>query len=242
MTTPDDLHEWLSFDLDGETYQFDVTFLASNWTCIFGQGCPGVLTGPVPELEQGCCSYGAHFTDKDDRQRVARLADTLGPNEWQFRAESDAAGGPIHKNDEGAWATRLHDDACIFLNRPGFASGPGCALHQAAVTRGERFMDWKPDVCWQLPLRLEQKVDENEHTTNVLREWKRRDWGEGGADFHWWCTDDDAAFIGHRPVYEELHDEIVAMVGESALLSFVAQVERRASEQVLPHPALKKRP
>jgi hypothetical protein len=242
MTTPDDLHEWLSFDLDGETYQFDVTFLTSNWTCIFGQGCPGVLTGPAPDLEQGCCSYGAHFTDKNDRKRVARLADTLGPDEWQFRAESDKAGGPIHKNEEGAWATRLQGDACIFLNRPGFAGGPGCALHQAAVTRGERFMDWKPDVCWQLPLRLEQKVDENEHTTNVLREWKRRDWGEGGADFHWWCTDDDAAFIGHRPVYEELHDEIVAMVGESAFRTFLEQAERRPSEQVLPHPALKKRP
>jgi hypothetical protein len=35
-------------------------------------------------------------------------------------------------------------------------------------------------VCWQLPLRLEHKLDENEHATYVLREWKRRDWGEGG--------------------------------------------------------------
>ena len=64
MTAPEDLHEWLSFDLDDDTYQFDVTFLTSPWTCIFGRGCPGVLTGPAPELEQGCCSYGAHFTDK----------------------------------------------------------------------------------------------------------------------------------------------------------------------------------
>ena len=242
MTTPDDLHEWLSFDLDGETYQFDITFLMSNWTCIFGQGCPGVLTGPAPELEQGCCSYGAHFTGKEDRKRVGRLAETLGPDEWQFRAESDDAGGPIHKNEDGEWVSRLHDDACIFLNRPGFANGPGCALHQAAVARKERFLDWKPDVCWQLPLRLEQKVDENEHTTNVLREWKRRDWGEGGAEFHWWCTDDDAAFIGHRPVYEELHDEIVEMVGEVAFETFVAHVVQRPTEHLLPHPALKKRP
>jgi len=242
MTTPDDLHEWLSFDLDDETYQFDITFLTSNWSCIFGQGCPGVLTGPAPELEQGCCSYGAHFTGKEDRKRVGRLAETLGPDEWQFRAESDDAGGPIHKNEDGEWVSRLHDDACIFLNRPGFANGPGCALHQAAVARKERFLDWKPDVCWQLPLRLEQKVDENEHTTNVLREWKRRDWGEGGAEFHWWCTDDDAAFIGHRPVYEELHDEIVEMVGEVAFETFVAHVVQRPTEHLLPHPALKKRP
>ena len=242
MTPPDDLHEWLSFDLDDETYQFDVTFLTSPWTCIFGNGCPGVLSGPAPELVQGCCSYGAHFTGKADRKRVATLADTLGVDEWQFRAESDEAGGPIHKNDDGEWVTRLVDDACIFLNRPDFTNGPGCALHQAAVARDERFLDWKPDVCWQLPLRLEQKVDENEHTTYVLREWKRRDWGDGGAEFHWWCTDDPDAMVGHRPVYEELHDEIVELVGELAFDSFVQQVKNRPSEQLLPHPSLKKRP
>ena len=49
----------------------------------------------------------------------------------------------------------------------------------------------------------------------MLREWKRRDWGEGGAEFHWWCTEDPEAFVGHRPVYEELRDEIVELVGES---------------------------
>ena len=238
---PDDVHEWLSFDLDGETFQFDVTFLTSPWTCIFGHGCPGVLTGPAPELEQGCCSYGAHFTDKADRKRVAALADTLAADEWQFRAESDELGGPIHRNDDGEWVTQLHDDACIFLNRPGFSAGAGCALHQAALARGERFIDWKPDVCWQLPLRLEHRVDENEHTTNVLREWKRRDWGSGGFEFDWWCTDDPAAFVGHRPVYLELRDEIIELVGEVAFTALVRELDRRPTTQFVPHPALKKR-
>jgi len=242
MTAPDDLHEWLSFDLDDDTYQFDVTFLTSPWTCIFGRGCPGVLTGPAPELEQGCCSYGAHFTDKADRKRVVALSEILGPDEWQFREESDVAGGPVHKNEDGEWVTRLHDEACIFLNRPGFAGGAGCALHSAAVARNERFIDWKPDVCWQLPLRLEHKLDENEHATYVLREWKRRDWGEGGQEFHWWCTDDPAAMVGHRPVYEELRDEIIELVGQLPFEMFVDQVRRRPSVQLLPHPSLKKRP
>ena len=238
----DDLHEWLSFDLEGETYQFDLTFLTSPWTCIFGQGCPGVLTGPAPELEQGCCSYGAHFTDKADRKRVARLAEALTGDEWQFHQEAEELGGPIHRNAEGEWATQIVEDACVFLNRPGFANGPGCALHQAAVARGERFMDWKPDVCWQLPLRLEHRTDENDHATNVLREWKRRDWGAGGFEFHWWCTDDDAAFIGHRPVYLEMRDEIIALVGEVAFATLVSELDRRSAGQLIAHPALKKRP
>ena len=34
------------------------------------------------------------------------------------------------------YRTRLVDDACIFLNRPGFAAGPGCALHLLAMSTG----------------------------------------------------------------------------------------------------------
>ncbi len=238
---PDDLHEWLSFDLEGETFQFDVTFLTSPWTCIFGHGCPGVLTGPAADMEQGCCSYGAHFTDKADRKRVAKVAATMGAGEWQFKTEAEEAGGPIHRNDDGEWVTRIQDDACIFLNRPGHPNGAGCALHQAALARGERFLDWKPDVCWQLPLRLEHKVDENDHTTNVLREWKRRDWGAGGVEFHWWCTDADDAFVGHRPVYQEMADEITELVGEVPFQALVRELDRRPGEQLLEHPALKKR-
>jgi hypothetical protein len=77
---PDDAHEWVSFDDPDEerTWLFDVTFLASAWTCIFGSGCQGVLTGPTPELAQGCCSYGAHFTGKEDADKVAEVAKTLG--------------------------------------------------------------------------------------------------------------------------------------------------------------------
>ena len=57
---PEGAHEWMSFpDPDDErTWLFDVTFLESNWTCIFGRGCQGVMTGPAPELVEGCCSYG----------------------------------------------------------------------------------------------------------------------------------------------------------------------------------------
>ena len=69
------------------TWLFDVTFLTSPWTCIFGHGCPGVLTGPAPEMEQGCCSYGAHFADKEDARRVAKVAATLSPEEWQSTAD-----------------------------------------------------------------------------------------------------------------------------------------------------------
>lgn len=237
---PRDPHEWLSIDHDGDTYLFDVTFLTSPWACIFGDGCLGVLTGPAPDLVHGCCTYGAHFVDKADRKRVAALAEELTAEQWQYRKKATKLGGPIHKNEHGEWVTRTVNDACIFLNRIGFPTGPGCALHQVAVERGERPMDLKPTVCWQLPLRLEERLDDVDHRTWVLREWKRRDWGEGGQEFHWWCTEGPEAFVDRRPVYETLRDEIVELVGEEPYRLLCEQLARRGPETLLPHPALKK--
>jgi hypothetical protein len=240
-----DLHEWVSFDDPSEdrTWVFDATFLASNWTCIFGRGCQGVLTGAAPELQHGCCSYGAHFVGPDDRRDTERLARKLTDDQWQFRKVASKRGGPIKVNKEGETVTRLVDGACIFLNRPDFPGGAGCALHRAALEHGERPLDWKPDVCWQLPLRRIDETDGYGHVTSTLREWKRRDWGPGGFEFHWWCTEDPDAFVDHVPVYEGLRDEIVEMVGETPYEMLVEIIEARTGprEGWLPHPALKKR-
>lgn len=240
---PEDLHEWISFEdpEEARTWVFDLTFLVSPWTCIYGRGCLGVLTGPAPELEQGCCSYGAHFIDEDDEAAVLACAERLTPEQWQHH-DLGRRDGVTVRDEEGTITTRLVDGACVFLNRPGFEGGLGCALHNAALAAGERPLDWKPAVCWQLPLRLEERTDEHGHITSTLREWKRRDWGDGGFEFHWWCTDDPLAFVAHEPVYVTMRDEIVEMVGQTAYDLFVAHVEAREPiPQYLPHPALRRR-
>lgn len=239
----DDLHEWISFEdpTEDRTWVFDVTFLVSPWTCIYGRGCQGVLTGPAEELEQGCCSYGAHFIDEDDEAEVLRYAEELTADQWQHR-DVGRRKGPTKRAKDGTVTTRLVDGACIFLNRPGFAGGIGCALHRGALEAGDRPLDWKPTVCWQLPLRLEERTDDDGHVTSTLREWKRRDWGAGGFEFHWWCTDDPDAFVDHEPVYVTMRDEIVEMVGETAYDLLVGHLQAREPiPQYLPHPALRRR-
>jgi hypothetical protein len=238
---PDDVHEWVSLDVDGDTYLFDLTYLTSNWTCIFGDGCQGVLTEAAPELVHGCCSYGAHFSDKEDRKKTAKLAEMLEADEWQYQKKAKKLGGPIYKNEHGEWVTRVVDGACIFLNRTGFGTGPGCSLHQAALARDERPLDWKPHVCWLLPLRLEEKVDDNDHRTYTLREWKRRDWGEGGFEFHWWCTEEPDAFVATNMVYQHSKDEIVELIGEEPYAALADYLDERGTERILPHPAVRKR-
>jgi hypothetical protein len=240
---PEDLHEWVSFEDPDEdrTWVFDLTFLTSPWRCIFGEGCKGVLTADATELEQGCCSYGAHFVDAADEANTLAYAERLTADQWQLKDVARRKGGPTKTNKAGEIKSRVVDGACVFLNRPGFAGGIGCALHRAALDAGERPLDWKPQVCWQLPLRLEEHTDDGGHVTSTLREWKRRDWGEGGFEFHWWCTEDPEAFVDHAAVYQTNRDEIVAMVGQAAYDLLADHLRTRGNVQLLPHPALRRR-
>jgi len=116
----------------------------------------------------------------------------------------------------------------------------GCAFHIAALEAGERVLDWKPDVCWQLPLRVDNHTDAYGHVTSILREWKRRDWGEGGFEFHWWCTDSPKAFVGRQPVYEYLRDEISELVGPSVYALLARELRDRRRRVALPHPAVRR--
>jgi hypothetical protein len=233
-----DAHEWVSFEDPAEerTWLFDVTFLLSGWTCIFGQGCQGVLTAAAPEMEQGCCSYGAHFTDDEDVARVEAASSTLTAEQWQFAARGRRT-GVTKVGKGGERTTRLVEGACVFLNRPGFAGGAGCALHRAALERGERPLDLKPNVCWQLPLRREDTVEDDGRVTSRVRQWDRRHWGEGGAEFHWWCTEAPEAFRSKTPVYRELRDELVEMVGAPVYDLLVGYLDARRRDHPLVHPA-----
>ncbi|HVF14017.1 MAG TPA: hypothetical protein VM942_05415, partial [Acidimicrobiales bacterium] len=191
-----------------------------------------------------CCSYGAHFTDQADADRVVAVAATLGPDVWQFRAEG-LAKGILRKSPAEPKVTRLVKGACLFLNRPGFEGGVGCALHIAALQRGERPLDYKPDVCWQLPLRRDDRDDDpalhgEGHVTSTIGEWARSGWGAGGAEFHWWCTEAREAYAGSEPLYRAMADELAAMVGQPVYRRLAAYLDLRGERSLpLPHPAVR---
>jgi len=244
---PSEAHEWVSFEDPEEerTWVFDVTFLLSGWECIFGRGCQGVLTGPAPELEIGCCSYGAHFTDDEDVARVEAAAATLTDDQWQH-AKAGRRRGVVKTQADGTRITRLKNDACIFLNGPGFPGGSGCSLHRAALERGQEPLELKPDVCWQLPLRREDTTATDEHVTSTVSQWERRHWGEGGAEFHWWCTEAPEAFGSSRPVYKSMAPELTAMAGAAVYARLSAYLESRqgpgaGAGVALPHPVVRSR-
>ena len=198
--------EWIEFvdPADAEhLVRADLTWLLSRWTCIFGKGCHGIIAGRAAD---GCCSHGAFFTDADDEKRVRAAVKRLTPETWQhFRRglqELDRDGhrrrqepGPAHRHP-GA------DGPCVFLNDADFPGGGGCALHAQALRDGVHPLEYKPDVCWQLPIRRDQewtkRPDDTKVLVSTLAEFDRRGWGAGGHDLDWWCTSSHRRARRHR--------------------------------------------
>ena len=198
--------------VDGDvTWRLDRAFLTSNWTCLWGRGCKGILDVPAEHLNQGCCSIGAELADPEEAMTISALAATLDPEFFQFHQAIDA--DDVFSDSERT-NTKVVDGACIFLNRPGFEGGEGCALHIAAIRAGESPTAWKPSVCWQLPIKVDWEASTGGGETATLRRWERRDWGEDGDTMHWCCTEGPEAYIGDRMVIDSLADELTEVLGE----------------------------
>lgn len=229
--------EWVTIvdpDDDHLHYTFDVSFLLSDYTCIYGRGCQGI-TGDGQTPDVGCCHHGAYLNEDDDPKVLQRLVkDDLTPDLMQFHAKARKK-GVVVKDDEGEKHTRVVDDACIFLNREGFPGGPGCALHRLAEERGEHHMTYKPVVCWQLPLHraVDERTGNDGKTIEVhtIAAFERGHWGEGGSDFTWYCTDSPEAFIGEQPVYESMEYELVEMVGRSVYAALADHLAARRRQR-----------
>jgi hypothetical protein len=138
--------------------------------------------------------------------------------------------------------TRRVEGACVFLNRPGFPGGTGCALHRMALREELHPLLTKPDVCWQLPVRREQEEVERPDGTKVLvssiGEFDRRGWGPGGHDLHWWCTGSPAAHVSPEPLVLTYAAELTALLGAAAYEELRRLTEARLDQGlVAPHPA-----
>lgn len=237
--------QWVEFVDPSDNDQIiraDLTWLTSRWTCIFGRGCQGIYAS---RPDDGCCTHGAHLADKQDLKRVKSWVKKLTPELWENYATGHKKGWT--EKEDGSDKTRVVKGVCIFHNSPDFAGGYGCALHYLAEAEGVSFIETKPEVCWQLPLRRSYEEreyeDETERTVLVLGEYDRRGWGAGGHDFDWYCTGNTDAHIGDEPVYISSRDEIVALVGQLAydelarLCKAREELLRGPSEGLSPHPA-----
>lgn len=214
-------------------FRCDLTWLTSTWQCIFGAGCPGIVEG---RPDDGCCTYGAHFTDAADAQRTARAAARLTPALWQHASQGRqllAEHGSLWRFgadlEPGELATPLVDGACIFLNREGFPGGEGCALHHLARSSGTPLTQSKPEVCWQLPLRRSYTsvtaADGVSTQVVVIGEFDRASWGPGGHDLDWYCTWSQVAHSSPEPLFRRAKEELIALMGAAGYWELTTHAE-----------------
>jgi len=226
---------------DAQMFKCDLTWLTSRWTCIFGRGCQGIY---AERPTDGCCTLGAHFSDKDDEKRVAKFVKQLSPSNWQmYDAGTASRKAWVETDDEGERKTAVVDGACVFLNRPGFEGGYGCALHAFALDNGLQPLQTKPDVCWQLPIRRTfrdvELPDGTAYTEVTIGEYDRRGWGAGGHDLDWYCSGNTEAHIAPEPLYVTNEPELVELMGQAAYDELVRHCQAHlASRSTLAlHPA-----
>ncbi|CAM3325781.1 hypothetical protein NODU109028_11805 [Nocardioides dubius] len=239
---------WVEFadpaDAD-QVFRCDLTWLTSNYTCIFGSGCAGIYADS-PEV--GCCTLGAHFSDKDDENRVAEFVERLDADLWQFRPEGNVRRKDwIEKDEDGERKTRQIETpggaGCIFANRSDFHLGAGCALHALAIREGRNPLETKPDVCWQLPIRRTFRTvelpDGESYTEVSISEYDRRGWGPGGHDLDWYCTGNTEAHVAVEPFYVTNAAELTALMGEAGYAELTRHCEAhlRSRSALALHPA-----
>jgi hypothetical protein len=234
---------WVEFDDPSDAtqrFKCDLTWLASRWSCIFGAGCQGIYAG---RPHDGCCTLGAHFSDKADEKRTRSFVKLLSRDDWQYYSAGHKKDDWIEVDEDGDRKTAVIDGACIFLNRPGFAGGEGCALHAWALDNDRHPLETKPNVCWQLPVRrLFREVDRGDQTSYTevtITEYDRRGWGAGGHDLDWYCSGNTEAHHAPEPVYVSYGPELVEMMGRPAydVLHAHCVAFEKSKQQLLRHPA-----
>ncbi len=223
---------------EGQVLRCDLTWLTSRYLCIFGNGCPGIY---ADRPDDGCCTLGAHFSDKDDEKRVAKAMRRLTDDDWQLRGVGRKDW--VEVDDEGSRKTRVVDGACVFLNRPGFPAGTGCALHAWALKHDQQPLTVKPDVCWQLPIRRRyREVDRGDGTSYLeitVEEYARAGWGPGGHDLDWYCSANTEAHVAPDPLYVTSAAELVELIGQPAYDVLVGLCEEQLARRdaLTLHPA-----
>lgn len=230
-----------------EVLRADITWLTSSWNCIFGRGCAGIY---ADRPDDGCCTLGAHFTGREDVDRVRGAVQNLQPEQWQrneYRANDNWLEEDTDDAGEPEFTTRRVDGACVFLNDADFPGGGGCAFHHAALEAGREPLELKPDVCWQLPIRRSyrtvERLDGTSYLETSISEFDRRAWGSGGRDLAWYCSGNPEAHTAAVPVFIGMEAELRELVGNEAYeLLAAACNEAMGARRLLPltviqHPA-----
>ena len=235
--------DWLTFpapdDPEHHRYRVNVSFLLSNYQCIWGRGCPGLLNHSA-DPEAACCERGVTFVDEDDFAHVSEMVEQLTPHDCDNIDHVRERGWFMRSSSGKPYKTRKLGGSCIFTNRAGGPAGkPGCAFHHLAERQGVHASETKPFICWTLPLNFSHEDPEETEgpRTTIVTAFTADAWGgtndedekDGRGHMGYWCIDTPDAYRGSSPVYRSLERELRKGMGDAAyerMVELLQEVER----------------
>lgn len=227
------LKRWIEINTGKVSLLVDMEFMLSQYECSWGKQCKGI-NPERPDL--GCCANGA-FLHEDDEKLLARRVPLLTSGEWQRKGtkyteevKEKNRFGINRKTGEKKTALQNPEDqvsGCVFANDTNFSGGAGCALHIAALNRGENPLDWKPSICWQMPLYVEEVEDMDLFILRMFH-WTK-------DDYPWFCAHDEVSWVGQKPLFRTMNQELKALLDsiDTELYDKVVALCETAYEQSL---------
>jgi hypothetical protein len=221
--------DWLTFpspDDPSRQFRVNVSFLLSNYRCIYGCGCPGLLNRHA-DADVACCERGVTFIDQDDFEHVAEMVDLLTADDCDNVEHVRGRGWYLASKSGKPYKTRKVGAGCIFANRTGGPAGKaGCAFHHLAERLGRHPSETKPFICWTLPINFsdEEPIEPGGARTTIVSAFTADAWGgtddadepDGRGHMGYWCVDTPDAYSGEQPVYRSMEVEFRKEMGDAA--------------------------
>ena len=190
---------WVEFtdpvDAD-QVFRCDLTWLTSNWTCIFGSGCKGIY---ADRPDDGCCTLGRALLRQGRREARQEVGQGARPRRLAvLRRRED------HREGRGRWTQdarrrrRLHLPEPSRLRRRAPAapctSSPSTAASASSppsrTSAGSCRSD-APTATSNAPTAPSTSRSSSASTSGA-------GWGPGGHDLDWYCTANTEAHVGTR--------------------------------------------
>lgn len=247
---PETSEDFFTFIYEDEQYMVNLSFLASNYTCIYGKGTCGFRVGvnePTYRTDIGGCCFGGVDVFTEEREHMEEMASQLTPelvNPATYERIKDGKGFKHTYDAEGnitASHTRIWDGGCVFANRANEGDKRGCSFHHLAESKGLEHVDAMPNICWAHPivfseLDVDDDPDVMSGVIHVISNASYETWNfevteaTGSADdlIQAVCTESPDTYIGDRPVYKSYSRELIELLGQECYDMLVVEIERRA--------------